>query len=139
MRISDWSSDVCSSDLSQAENEALRIAGTIEQRAQHWHENGEVGTSSLTIFHHFVGSSMEHTSAPADLADLRRCLFLLDHVPAWKSRIGELEEVPGWENLSKTWKNITDLFRLDSQDLRRETPKTAKLLRTHTTQKETTK
>src|SRR3546814_14500159 len=91
MRISDWSSDVCSSDLSQAENEALRIAGTIEQRAQHWHENGEVGTSSLTIFHHFVGSSMEHTSAPADLADLRRCLFLLDHVPEWQSRIGELE------------------------------------------------
>src|SRR3546814_7647422 len=49
-------------NLSQAENEALRIAGTIEQRAQHWHENGEVGTSSLTIFHHFVGSSMEHRS-----------------------------------------------------------------------------
>src|SRR3546814_21021151 len=37
-------------NLSQAENEALRIAGTIEQRAQHWHENGDVGTSSLTIF-----------------------------------------------------------------------------------------
>src|SRR3546814_16543047 len=45
-------------NLSQAENEALRIAGTIEQRAQHWQENGEVGTSSLTIFHHFFGTSL---------------------------------------------------------------------------------
>src|SRR3546814_20255333 len=135
MRISDWSSDVCSSDLSQAENEALRIAGTIEQRAQHWHENGEVGTSSLTIFHHFVGSSMEHTSAPADLADLRRCLFLLDHVPEWQSRIGELEAVPGWENLAKNWQKLTDLFRLDSTDLSGEAPETDQLLQSPNSKK----
>src|SRR3546814_20223924 len=82
---------------------------------------------------------MEHTSAPADLADLRRCLFLLDHVPEWQSRIGELEAVPGWENLAKNWQKLTDLFRLESPDLRGEAPETDQLLRSLTSKKETTR
>src|SRR3546814_9294123 len=58
-------------NLSQAENEALRIAGTIEQRAQHWHENGEVGTSSLTI------RSEENTSELQSLMRISYAVFCL--------------------------------------------------------------
>jgi hypothetical protein len=125
-------------NLTEAENAALRIAGTIEQRARNWHDNAEVGTSSLTIFHFFMGALDFSWAVPADLADLRRCLFLLEHVPEWRPRMHELASVKGWERLAHGWIALTAQFRAEAPDLRGSAPMTEQLLHSLTCEMETT-
>lgn len=115
-------------NLREAEDIALRISGTTEERARNWHANGEIGTSSLTIYHKFLGTAHERRSTPADLSDLRRCAFLLEHVPEWKMRMGEMASVSGWEKLSSNWNALISQFRSEAPDLRGAAPLTSSLL-----------
>src|SRR3546814_7498732 len=49
MRISDWSSDVCSSDLSRVEFDAVAAAAQLDRAIRHGHEAAE------RIEHQFAG------------------------------------------------------------------------------------
>lgn len=110
-------------NLREDEDIARRIDGTIPQRAQNWLENGDVGTSSRTIFNHFMqGSSPGHTSVPSDLADLRRCIFLLGHIPEWESRMKEMEAVEGWRLLANNWTLLVELYRREAPNLNQPAP-----------------
>ena len=86
-----------------------------------WLAGGERGTSSNTIVEHLTGlpalgrgwdRSGDH---PSDPDDLRRCLLLLEAVPAFKSRFYEMQDS------SKEWNALTvhieELTRLLTEEV----------------------
>jgi hypothetical protein len=83
-------------------------AGTkISPAAALWLQTGEFGLSSYAIFHKMTGcvpprAPQEATNHPHDPADLRRCLLLLEAVPEFEPRLGEMREV------SKVWARLVD-------------------------------
>jgi len=48
---------------------------------------------------------------PHDPSDLNRCLLLLDLVPEWRPRLGEMADVsPAWAALVGEWDNLEGMF-----------------------------
>lgn len=86
---------------------------TLEQRAQNWIINGEVGMSSKAIWAHMTGTPDKEDgySPPWDPADLNRCLLLLDLIPEWKPRMSEMAaHCVRWAGLSAKWDEIVECF-----------------------------
>lgn len=104
----------------------------IEERARNWIVNGRVGLSSKAIWSHMMGAdSAGHF--PHDPADLNRCLLLLDLIPEWKPRMGEMAaHGPVWARLSARWGEIEACF-LDEAGLdgskSGKAPKTYRLMK----------
>lgn len=85
---------------------------TIEQRATKWLRDGQVGMSSRAIHDHMLGLvSRDGFSHPHDPDDLNRCLLLLDLIPEWKPRMGEMaQHGPHWAALAANWESIAEAF-----------------------------
>lgn len=82
---------------------------TIEKRLIEWFVSGDTGLSSEAIAAHMSGAgSRKRMDYPSDPSDLGRCLRLLDKIPEWKDRIGEMSQYsPGWAGLVKNWDKIS--------------------------------
>lgn len=86
---------------------------TEQQRANLWIVRGSTGLSSERIWAHMTGTVTEGrtTNYPHDPDDLNRCLLLLEAVPEWKARMGEMAaHGPVWAALAARWDEIAQCF-----------------------------
>lgn len=81
-------------------------ASGMSKQAQEWLLRGERGMSSDTMFAVLSGSEIKDKSYPHDPSDLRRCRLLLDQVPEFAGRVGEIASV------SKEWAGLVDVWEL---------------------------
>jgi len=84
------------------------------QRVAAWRETGRTGSSSKTMAAHLMGETVPSPSYPHDAADFGRCLALLDAVPEFRARIGEMAELSGyvgevWGALAENWATLEEL------------------------------
>lgn len=63
----------------------------VEFRALFWALHGSTGSSSLSIAQH-MATGMSRGMPPSDADDRRRCIKLLELVPEWLLRLGELHK-----------------------------------------------
>lgn len=85
---------------------------TVEERAVAWLRDGDVGMSSRAIHDHMLGlKAKEGYSYPSDPDDLNRCLLLLDLIPEWAPRMGEMAQYgESWAGLAARWGEIAEAF-----------------------------
>lgn len=85
----------------------------MQQRIIKWLLSGDTGSSSKAICAHMSGAgSSDMCSYPSDPSDLGRCLRLLELVPEWNARIGEMAQYsPGWAGLITEWLALTELMK----------------------------
>lgn len=85
---------------------------TVEERAVAWIRDGRVGASSRAIHDHMLELKPKWGfSYPSDPADLNRCLLLLDLIPEWKPRMGEMAQHGAqWAGLVARWDEIVQCF-----------------------------
>jgi len=89
----------------------LDKTATVEERAARWIVDGRVGMSSKAIWAHMTGASMAKTRPPADPDDVNRCLLLLDLIPEWAPRMGEMVIHGGeWAQLAPIWPELASQF-----------------------------
>lgn len=107
---------------------------TVSERAQAWLLNGRVGMSARAIYCHMTESQdKERWNHPHDPDDLNRCLLLLDLIPEWRPRMGEMAaHGKAWAGLSGIWDEIASTF-LDEAGLdwgkAKSAPKTYALMK----------
>lgn len=80
-----------------------------------WVVGDDTGISSKMIFAKMLGAesapSMPKHSHPRDPDDFGRCYRLLDRVPQWRARIGEMADIsPTWRRLAEHWDELTALY-----------------------------
>ena len=88
----------------------------LDAAAAVWLATGEQGASSLAIFFRLTGARPNSLlddddllSHPLDPGDLRRCRLLLEQVPAFQGRLGEMREVsPVWAALVDSWSDLCE-------------------------------
>lgn len=89
-----------------------------------WLAGGERGISSDTIVMALTGLKMDRrfrAGYPSDPDDLRRCLLLLERVPALKGRFYEMQTVsPEWNGLTIYWAELTEMFEKECPGWRKE-------------------
>ena len=84
---------------------------SILRRAALWATSKDTGMSSECLCRVMLGGEIHDRSAPSDAGDLGRCLRLLDTVPEWKPRIGEMAAIsPEWEALVQVWDRLAALM-----------------------------
>jgi hypothetical protein len=82
------------------------MSGIIE-RAHAWIVGRDTGSSSEAIWAVMMGMKPDWDSHPHDGDDLGRCLRLLDLIPEWKLRLGEMAVVyPYWAALVEHWDEL---------------------------------
>lgn len=104
MLITQYSRDLSGRDVSQL---------PLTQRANLWVIYGSTGNSSLQLWGGMVGAESEDRRHhhPGDFGDFNRCLLLLEAVPEWKSRIGEMaSQSIGWSIWAEHWEALTNVF-----------------------------
>lgn len=81
---------------------------TETARAMDWlTRSRDTGISSQAIMAKMLGGKPEAGSYPSDPADLGRCLRLLERIPEWKARIGEMATVGFvWAALVARWDEL---------------------------------
>lgn len=81
---------------------------TVEQRAALWAATADTGLSSKAIMATMLGNPpSDGYCYPHDGSDLARCVGLLDAVPEWRTRIGEMAGVgPEWAALAARWDDL---------------------------------
>jgi len=87
------------------------ISIQIPQSALEWLRTGERGISSEAIFSHLTGIRVLNPTwgldGPHDFGDFRRCELLLEAVPEFRERFGEMKTVsPYWARLVDEWPNL---------------------------------
>lgn len=76
-----------------------------------WLKSGDTGTSSETIFSVLTGYPVRHTGTPADPSDFGRCYRLLQVMPSWRARMGEVAAAhPAWRPFVDAWEELTALY-----------------------------
>lgn len=97
-----------------------------------WIVGSDTGSSSKALWAVMMGQKSQKDH-PIDTADLGRCLRLLELVPEWKARIGEMASVsPYWEALAARWTELTHLMVEEcGEDFKRPsgTPRASELMR----------
>jgi hypothetical protein len=122
----------------------MATKGTIEERASWWLRCGDVGLSAKSIYLHmtgatinpnafrYYGSNDQHWPFPNDSDDFGRCVALLDLIPEWFPRIGEMEQHGKvWEVLASCWDKIEKLYILEKppdDDTADDHPQTSSLI-----------
>lgn len=81
-----------------------------------WLINGESGTSSIALGSRMLGvkitNASDRVAHPADPADLRRCVLLLDRFPVWRQRMYYLLRLsPAWNALARNWTDLEATLR----------------------------
>lgn len=86
-----------------------------------WLVTGERGTSSLTIVEVLEGLPPRlligryARTHPLDTADFRRCVLLLDAVPRYRARLGEMAAIsPTWAALAAAWGELEASLRAEA-------------------------
>lgn len=100
-------------EVLQAARERTHAAhGDLPHAACEWLATGRHGVSSLTIFKQLSGKPVtDHEHHPSDPSDLGRCRRLLDQVPEYRSRLGEMAGLsPVWEKLVASWDELCALM-----------------------------
>lgn len=108
----------------------------MDKRVIEWLAGGDTGTSSKAIAFWLTAKVKDQrwgASTPIDPSDLGRCLRLLEVMPEWKSRIGEMAEAGGeWPTYVKHWdemaQSMADEVGIDWSK-GREAPKTYELMK----------
>lgn len=116
---------------------ARAVAGekdiVVSPAAREWLAVGQHGVSSETIFSHMTGLPFSRYSHPHDPDDLRRCRLLLEWVPEFQSRLGEMSAVsPIWAALVAHWGELCDLMDKEAPQWREckgEAPETLRRMR----------
>lgn len=102
--------------VTEARRKGLSAGTKVSPAAAQWLENGDFGLSSYAIFHKMTGAvppraPRETTNHPHDPSDLRRCLLLLEAVPEFEPRLGEMREVSDvWARLVDSWSELKSKF-----------------------------
>lgn len=86
---------------------------SVEARALRWAGEGDVGISSKAIMRMMTGNEQRDWYCyPLDPQDFARCLALLDMIPEWRPRLGEMAKVgPEWAALVEHWDEIEAIHR----------------------------
>lgn len=97
----------------------------LSEEARRWLAVGEQGLSSCSMFWRFTGVKPDYLndetrfSHPHDPGDLRRCLLLLEQVPEFKGRIGEMRGCsPQWDALVEAWADLCATLETEAPDWR---------------------
>lgn len=119
-----------SEDLEDRVAAGLEPDADIEERSMWWTSNGEAGTSSKTVQAVMTGGrTSELRGHPHDVDDLRRIMLLLDLVPEWRPRMGEMAAVsPEWKALAAVWEPIAEAYLRDCPDMRGASPDAHRLI-----------
>jgi hypothetical protein len=90
---------------------------TEEENANWWAVNGEHGISSKTMFNRLIYGlnvrplTNSYQGTPSDPDDFKRCYKLIQAVPQWKNRLGELKSLsPVWSKLVDNWDKLTEMY-----------------------------
>lgn len=82
----------------------------MDRRLAEWFAGRGVGTSSKAIAL-WLAAGVRSDGPPSDTSDLKRCLALLDAIPEWKSRMGEMAEAgERWKPFAERWPELVSLF-----------------------------
>lgn len=86
----------------------------MDSRIAEWLASGDTGISSKAIMLWLSARVTDKTwgaGTPSDPSDLGRCLRLLDRIPEWKARIGEMAEAGGlWPTFARRWSEMEESF-----------------------------
>ena len=76
-----------------------------------WLLSDDVGSSSRTIFCHFLGKPQTYPSIPYDRGDFGRCVRLLESpfAAGWRERIVEMNKYARWHLLWPHWHLLEEL------------------------------
>ena len=79
------------------------------RRAMDWLSSGDTGISSKALCAYMLGGSpASDDSYPRDPSDLARCLRLLERVPEWRERMGEMAQFGAvWKLMAEGWDALT--------------------------------
>jgi hypothetical protein len=94
------------------QTDAVRGGGASAEHVA-WLFDGDTGLSSECIWRHMVGvpHPRGRRDYPHDAGDLGRCLRLLERVPEWRPRIGEMAVYgKAWAALAAAWDEIERLY-----------------------------
>lgn len=76
----------------------------IETRALYWFLHGEPVDSAMAIAEHMLFATRKHQYQPEDSFDLGCCIALLDAIPEWRPRMGEMASVSRyWAAILPHW------------------------------------
>lgn len=82
---------------------------------QKWLEGPDTGMSSRTLGAVLSGQGAFDKSYPLDPADFGRCHRLLQAIPGWRQRVGEMKGVtPEWTALAAHWDELEALYLEES-------------------------
>lgn len=96
----------------RAETEEMPMYPDEVRRAATWLTSGDTGLSSIVLCAAMLGGDLHRDDHPHDPADLGRCIRLLDRIPEWKPRIGEMAAVSmQWAALVSVWDELEALYR----------------------------
>lgn len=106
-------------------------SGGLSEAAQQWLLRGERGMSSDCIFEMLSEGKVDEIAYPHDPADLRRCRLLLEQVPEFAPRIGEMASVSKeWAGLVSAWDMLCGIMdgECDWRKGQGSAPKTYKMM-----------
>ena len=89
---------------------------TIAARYGAWTTTRDTGSSSFALGAYMLGAEVGSFKAshPHDPSDLGRCLRLLELIPEWKERMGEMSVLsPAWAALVAHWDELARLMELE--------------------------
>ncbi len=91
----------------------------LKEQVLLWMANGEVGTSSKTMALRAIGMRNRDEGHPYDPDDLRRCLLLLEAIPAIRTHSEAIAAASQqWRALVDNWDELEALFLEECGSLR---------------------
>lgn len=93
--------------LTLREDRALRSGQTLDERISDWINHGEVDDGSKAVVHFMVIGEVPQIR-PNGGDCLRRICLLLDRIPEWQARVGEISFLEGWHDFPSAWEAFVD-------------------------------
>lgn len=83
----------------------------VADRALRWKNGHDTGMSSMFLWAVLMGRTMGRVHYPHDPSDFGRCHRLLELIPEWRPRLGEVgAKSPEWGALVGAWDELTALY-----------------------------